>query len=199
MKQSAELDKLAAAMAKAQDAMKPALKDSKANYGKYADLSSVWDACRESLGNHGLSVLQGLGTEGGADGHLWTMLLHESGQWVLGECPLILGKRDPQGVGAAMTYYRRYGLAAMLGIIQEDDDGQSAMPKKTDAKPSQGQAPAPTADMDAASVILQDWAIKLTDTKTPEELDTVWATVPSAHKSALFATKSAHKKTLGGK
>ena len=148
MRSSEKLDLLATALVAVQTALTPAVKDNKANYGTYADLSSVWEACRKPLTDNGLSVTQGLGQNTG-DGFVWTMLLHKSGQWIVGECPLILGKRDPQGVGAAVTYYRRYGLAAILGITQEDDDAQSAMPGgkvKAAPGPAQQKAMEGTAD-----------------------------------------------------
>lgn len=148
MRSSEKLDLLATALVAVQSALTPAVKDNKANYGTYADLSSVWEACRKPLTDNGLSVTQGLGQNTG-DGFVWTMLLHKSGQWIVGECPLILGKRDPQGVGAAVTYYRRYGLAAILGITQEDDDAQSAMPGgkvKAAPDPAQQKAMEGTAD-----------------------------------------------------
>jgi hypothetical protein len=146
---SEALDQLAAAMAKVQAALKPALKDSQNPFFKssYADLSSVWEAAKEPLNKNGLSVIQGFGQNSG-DGFLWTMLLHQSGQWIMGECPLILVKRDPQGVGSAGTYARRYGLAAILGITQTDDDGESAVDHSheapTAAKPAAGPNAAPS-------------------------------------------------------
>ena len=59
-----------------------------------------------------------------------TILIHESGQWVQSELCLPLAKADPQGVGSAMTYGRRYGLAAIVGIVADaDDDGNAASAK----------------------------------------------------------------------
>ena len=54
-----------------------------------------------------------------------TTLLHSSGQWMRSKIKLPLSKVDAQGVGAAVTYGRRYGLSAMVGIAQFDDDANS--------------------------------------------------------------------------
>lgn len=58
---------------------------------------------------------------------LETRLIHaESGQWISSMAVIPLPKNDPQGMGSAITYARRYSLCAMLGIVTEDDDGESA-------------------------------------------------------------------------
>lgn len=125
-KQSDNLDALAAALAKAQGAMENARKDSKnPHFGsKYADLAAVWDAARPALSANGLSVVQTVSTvDGGAAVVVCTTLLHASGQF-LREClQLPVAQRTPQAVGSAITYGRRYALAALVGVAQEDDDG----------------------------------------------------------------------------
>jgi len=121
---------LAAALSKAQAQMDGAKKDANNPHfkSKYADLSSVWDACRTALTSHGLSVVQfGEVTEAGMV--LTTRLLHDSGEFVEGRIPLLNGKGDMQGLGSALTYARRYGLAAMVGVCPEDDDGNAASEK----------------------------------------------------------------------
>lgn len=131
MQKSETIGELAKALCKVQAGLKPALKDSQNPYFKslYADLNSVWDACRELLTSNGLAVAQmNLPTENGVI--VETMLMHESGEWVSGELFLPLAKHDPQGVGSAVTYGRRYGLAAMVGIVADvDDDGNHASGK----------------------------------------------------------------------
>lgn len=128
MRTSEAINELAAALAKAQGAIEGAKKDSLNPHfkNKYADLASVWDACREQLSKNGLSVIQPVVT---ADGRTVTVtrLMHTSGQWIEdGGIPLILSKDDMQGLGSALTYSRRYGLMAMVGIAPEDDDGNAA-------------------------------------------------------------------------
>lgn len=127
MQHSEQLNELAAALAKAQGAMGGALKDSANPFfkSKYADLESVWSACRKSLAENGLSVVQGVsGTETGVT--VTTTLLHSSGQWMRDTLPLQPKDMGPQGIGSAITYGRRYALAAMVGVYQTDDDAEAA-------------------------------------------------------------------------
>jgi len=122
------IDKIAPAFVKAQASCNGAKKASNNPHfkSKYADLSAVWAACETALEANKLSVLQGLGEVIDGKLHIETMLLHESGQWIKSAASLPLPKSDPQGYGSASTYARRYTLAAMMGIVQEDDDGNAA-------------------------------------------------------------------------
>lgn len=129
MQKSETITELAKAMSAVQLELKPAVKDANNPFfkSKYADLNSVWDSCRELLGKYGLAVIQGNSV--GLDNTVIveTVLTHSSGQWIQSELALPLAKSDPQGVGSAITYGRRYGLAAMIGIVaDEDDDGNGA-------------------------------------------------------------------------
>ncbi|MES2347869.1 MAG: ERF family protein [Pseudomonadota bacterium] len=128
MNSSPLLNELAAALAKAQAKIKGAVKDSDNPFfkSKYADLDAVWDVAREPLTSNGLSVVQFPGSDGDKV-TLETVLLHSSGQWMTAP-PLSVKpmKQDPQGVGSAVTYMRRYSLAAVAGITQVDDDGNTA-------------------------------------------------------------------------
>lgn len=130
MTHSEQINELAAALAKAQGQIEGAKKDSINPHFKnrYADLSAVWDACREALTTNGLSVVQS--AENCEAGYgVTTMLLHTSGQWMRGTLYLKPAKDDPQGAGSALTYARRYALAAMVGIAPEDDDANAASQK----------------------------------------------------------------------
>lgn len=125
--QSAEIDKLAGALAKAQGKITGALKDSSNPFfkSKYADLAACWDACRGQLSENGLSVIQL--TDVDETGVLViTTLAHESGQWVRGKLRMMPKDATPQGIGSAITYARRYALAAIVGLAQVDDDGNAA-------------------------------------------------------------------------
>lgn len=131
MRTSESIDKLAAALALAQGQLHPAVKDSTNPHFKssYVDLHGVWKSCRDALSKNGLSVVQG-GTDKG-DGSTITYIcriLHASGQWIESELTLRPAKNDPQGVGSAITYARRYLLASMVGVApqDEDDDGNVA-------------------------------------------------------------------------
>jgi hypothetical protein len=129
---SNEINELAKALVEVQKEIKPALKDSANPFfkSKYADLNAVWNSCREALGRNGLAVSQTLDMRDNGLCGLTTTLMHISGQWISGTQVLNPVKNDPQGVGSATTYARRYGLAAIIGIVaDEDDDGNSASGK----------------------------------------------------------------------
>lgn len=136
MNSSTEIKDLAAAMAKFQAELKPAIKGNTNPYFKsrYADLQACWDCCREALVKNGLSVVQGSRESNGEIVTVDTRLMHASGQWIESSLTMKPAKADPQGVGSAVTYARRYALSAILGIVaDEDDDGNAAThnePKK---------------------------------------------------------------------
>lgn len=92
---------------------------------KYADLAEIINTSRGELAKVGVTVIQCPGMEDG-DVTVASMLLHESGEWIQGIARSPIPKADPQGVGSATTYLRRYSLAALLGLAQEDDDGEGA-------------------------------------------------------------------------
>lgn len=129
MQTSPSLKELAAALAKAQSEIAGAKKDSNNPFFKssYADLESVWSACREPLTKNGLSVSQLLGSA--EDGiYLTTVLMHASGEFISDRVKIPIAKpNDPQALGSATSYARRYTLAALVGIYQTDDDGETAM------------------------------------------------------------------------
>ena len=135
---------LAAALVKAQSAMGGAKKDSTNPHFKtaYADLASVWDACRAPLANAGLSVVQLVSSERlhpseATHAIIETILAHSSGEWVSSTLAVPLTKSDAQGLGSAITYGRRYALAAIVGVCPADDDGEAAV-----ARPTQRTQPA---------------------------------------------------------
>lgn len=148
MSQSEIINELATALSKAQGEMQAAIKDKINPFFKssYADLGSVWDAARPVLSKYGLCVMQT--TEMGADGSkiiMVTTLAHTSGQWVKSHLPLNPAKNDSQGVGAAITYLRRYSLSAIVGVVCDDeDDGETACGRgKTTQSQQNNQPPAP--------------------------------------------------------
>jgi hypothetical protein len=118
---------IAAALAAAQAEMGKALKSASNPHfkTKYADLSSVCEACMPALTKHGIAVIQPtVHDETGR--YVETVLLHSSGESLTCKVPLIVSKNDMQGYGSAVTYARRYGLMCMAGIAPEDDDGNAA-------------------------------------------------------------------------
>lgn len=126
---------LAAALAKAQSEISGAVKDAANPFfkSKYADLESVWQACRKPLTDNGLSVVQT--THYTSDTlMLVTTLMHASGEWIAGEMPVLMKDYSPQAQGSGLTYARRYALAALVGVYQTDDDAEAAMSRKPDLK-----------------------------------------------------------------
>ena len=144
MKHSATLTKIAPALHAAQAALRGALKDSNNPHfkSKFANLESVWDAVRAPLRDSGISVVQAPCFDNG-EACLSTVLLHTSGEYVSGVYPLRPVKQDPQGFIAALTYARRSNLASMLGVIQVDDDGETASGRGDEA-PAAPRAVVPT-------------------------------------------------------
>jgi hypothetical protein len=135
MTKSDTINELAAALSAAQGEMRDAAKDASNPFFKsnYADLASVREAVRETFHKHGLAVSQVFNR----DDHgvvVETVLMHKSGQWLCGGLSIKPVKDDPQGIGSAITYARRYSLQAVAGIAAEDDDGEVAMGR--DTKPS---------------------------------------------------------------
>lgn len=124
---SENVDGLFKALSAAQKVMTGALKDAANPFfkSKYADLSSVWDACRAPLADNGLSILQPVSADGDKV-TVSTILAHESGQWVASDLTMTSVKSDPQGLGSCITYARRYALSAMVGVAPEEDDGNRA-------------------------------------------------------------------------
>jgi hypothetical protein len=127
MMQSETVGALAGALAKAQGEIENATKNAKNPHFKsnYADLAEILNTARPVLARHGIAVVQSPSYEGG-EVQLATTLMHESGEWIRGIASAPATKQDPQGIGSAVTYLRRYSLAAFVGIAQEDDDGQAA-------------------------------------------------------------------------
>jgi hypothetical protein len=138
MNKSESIAGLAAALAKAQGAMKGAVKDSANPFfkSKYADLASVVEAIRAAFSANGLSYIQTVEPSDKDEVRVETTLLHASGEWIsCGVLALPVSKVDAQGYGSALTYCRRYSLSAAVGIAAEaDDDGNAAVAAKPNAK-----------------------------------------------------------------
>lgn len=169
METSTQINELAEALSKFQGKMKPVIFDSSNPYykSKYASLSALVSCAAPILSENGLSVTQILEE----DGTVETLLLHKSGQWLSSRLKLNPVKSDPQGVGSAITYTRRYSYAAILGLVSdEDDDGNAASglndkkqntstempkPKKPDSnnatKPSDATNQEPVQDQEATA------------------------------------------------
>jgi hypothetical protein len=125
---SESIGAIAKALSEAQVEMKKALMsaDNPAFRSKYADLPSCLEAVLPALTKHGISLTQlPFDRENGAVG-LETILMHTSGEWISCGSSMMPTKPGPHAVGSCLTYLRRYQLAAITGLSQADDDGNSA-------------------------------------------------------------------------
>jgi hypothetical protein len=180
MRTSDSLQKLAPALTQALAAVHNATKDSKNPHFKstYASLAAVIDATKDTLASHGLVVVQ---APGWSDGRVTvtSRIIHSSGEWIESVAEAPIPKADPQGVGSAVTYLRRYSLAALCGITQEDDDGnQASAPKPERARrPIKGPAPE-VAEAQAALQVLA-MAANLDGALTVKELEHVQKAIDS--------------------
>lgn len=158
---SESLTRLAVALVKAQSAMGPALKTSRNTYhgSNYSDLATVWEAAQHPLAENGLAVIQPISSApDGKAMQVTTLLVHVSGEWISStstwparaEKPkdrngnVIQGAEPfigPQALGSAATYGRRYGLAALLSIVSEDDDGEGAEGRRNHPHPEPAKPP----------------------------------------------------------
>jgi len=148
MTRSDSINELATALAAAQAAITPAKKDAENPHfrSKYADLASVWAACRVALPAHGLAVMQSPRLV--SSGELWlveleTLLVHASGQWVSDTLAVPVHPANAQAVGSAITYARRYALAAFVGVAPDDDDANSASTSRELERPPEKPAARP--------------------------------------------------------
>ena len=132
---SQSIGQLALALSLAQGEMESASKNSNNPYfkSKYADLSEVWRVIRGPLSKNNLSVIQSInGTY--EKPIITTILAHQSGEYISSTLELSgegAGKDGEkkftaQTMGSAISYGRRYALSALVGVCQEDDDGNSA-------------------------------------------------------------------------
>jgi hypothetical protein len=136
MDKSDSIKNIAISMCKAQSEMGGAHKGANNPFfkSKYANLGSVVQAVKEPFSNNGLSYVQFPINDGDKIG-VETILMHDSGEWLMNSFTVKASKQDAQGAGSVITYCRRYGLQAIAGIPSEDDDGNGAS-KQQSKKPS---------------------------------------------------------------
>ncbi len=138
MKSSESIKTISQSLVKAQKEMSAAKKGSANPFfkSKYADYNSVLEACKDALNNQGIVILQPHKTiiEGESQvAFVETVLLHESGEFVSSETKIEVAKKnDPQALGSAISYARRYGLQSLVSLpTSDDDDGEKAMSRKS--------------------------------------------------------------------
>lgn len=129
MRTTENISQLATALSLAQGQIQTASKDiDNAFYkSKYADIHSVWEACREPLSKNGLCVIQVPSVVEGRV-RITTRLMHKSGEWIEEDLDLKPKEDTPQAIGSCITYGKRYMLLGMAGVTagEDDDDGNKA-------------------------------------------------------------------------
>jgi hypothetical protein len=175
MEKSNEITKLTAALVKFQGQMLKVGKDSINPHFKnrYASLSTIIEATQKPLADCGLAIIQL--PEG--ENCLRTVLIHESGEYLSESYKMTPSKNDPQGLGSAITYQRRYALGAILNLnIDEDDDGNQASAK-------------PQKKVDMYKLVKD-----LEACTTMEEMREIWNNVPTDQRTADVKEKFASKR-----
>ena len=168
------------AMAAAQAEMKPVYKDAKNDAFKgsrYATLAAVCEVVIPIMSKHGLAVLQAPGSANG-EVTVETIIGHASGTMMRTSLALRPTKADPQGVGSAITYGRRYALLSLAGVAPEDDDGNAASASTAPARQQEPQQS--RANSRALFSQLQD---ALRNTPSLDELNDLW----NAHRAEITA------------
>lgn len=141
---AAKAGTLAQALVAAQAAMPTVDKTGQSNFGKHVTLDHLINETRKHLAAHGLAVTQFPTVTETGQPALRTILMHESGERIEADQPLFLGeKKTMQELGKAVTYARRYGWSAVLGISTEhDDDADSISLPASEPKPASAPRPA---------------------------------------------------------
>lgn len=174
---SPTISEIATALAAAQGEIDNAPKNEKNPYFKasYADLASVWSVVRQPLSKHGIAVIQlpevTYKSEAAlkriqsrsSDGerivvealvvlNLTTRLIHKSGEWIENTVSTMVPGADPQTIGSAITYMRRYALMSMTGVAPqgEDDDGNRAAGYSEQRPPQEPMRPPQSTQKPAA-------------------------------------------------
>ena len=179
--QSDNIAALAAALARAQGAIVGARKDSANPFFKsrYADLASVWEACRAPLAANELCVVQAIDIIGERP-VLISTLAHSSGEWIKSITPVLSKDDSPQAFASALTYARRISLSALVGVSAIDDDGEAA----------QGRQSLPPPALDA-QVLTQIEACA-----TVADLNALYRKLDTSARSQHAAAFAARKKAL---
>lgn len=157
MKKSETLTEFSKAFAKTQQEMKQPLKDANNPFfkSKYVPLENVVEAITESANKNGLSFTQFPSSDEAGNVTVGTLVMHSSGEWIEYD-PIKMKpvKNDPQSIGSAITYAKRYALSAIFGITSDpDDDGNEATQTKK-------QAPAKKKDEPVISVEKANYYLK---------------------------------------
>lgn len=139
MNKSESIKNIAGALVKFQSSVSKVAKEANNPFfkSKYASLANILDTIQKPLSECGLAISQFPD-----ENALTTIILHaDSGEWMESSYVMPVAKQnDPQAMGSALTYARRYALGSILNLnIDDDDDGEKAMgrqiPKKDELTP----------------------------------------------------------------
>ena len=174
---------------------------------RYAPLSSGLDIVRKTLGQHEIATLQTTAIDQTAGMvNLTTMLAHASGEWIASDWPVcpIAETANPQRMGAALTYARRYALFTLVGIAGEDDldapdlcDGPRSSTPSADERslmPRDGQQQRESLAMDRFAAALMASAPRTLEPEQSaalrDKLLTALGNITSADSAAIWAQET---------
>lgn len=186
------MNKIAAALVKAQKSFAPALKTNTNPHfrSKYVGLDGCVEAVIDALNDNGIFLMQS-NHESGDGVIVETVFIHESGETVsAGKLHVPASKLDAQGFGSALTYARRYSLMAACGIAPEDDDGNAAS-RGTVTPINQKPAQLPKLSDEDAEREYNKWqrakGLLLDDEGDPDQqkIADAWGRLPSNVRSAI--------------
>jgi len=177
MNKSPEIKNIAGAIAKAQsqievvgfDSVNPHFKS------KYASLTAIVEAIRKPLADNGLSILHSV-IEEGQNMRLVSLLLHTSGEWIESTVPIILSKNDMQGIGAAISYSKRFATCSLLNVVSDEDDDGNSIAKTPPRRAEQSAPGAVKVTLPSGAVNKEPVKIGVTPNKlSPDEFITATA------------------------
>jgi hypothetical protein len=187
---SSPCGELFAAMALAQAAVENVEKGglNPAFRAKYAKLGDVLDEVRPKFAAQGISITQMPINGAGSNIGVVTLFAHKSGQWLESTLYVAPTKFDAQGAGSVITYLRRYALMAMAGVAPDDDDGNAAVGRPSEARAGRGRpqaAPAPSDDDVEAIRLYKAMQARIDEAVTVKGLETIvpsqaWKTLDDA-------------------
>lgn len=162
---SEQLDAVAAAFVAAVGKLEDIKRDRTANAGtysyKYADLGDALGHARPILAAEGLALTQSVTIES-REVHVWTTVLHKSGQWFTTKPVSLPAGNTAQAAGSGITYARRYAAMATLGLATDDDDGAAAGTRETPPAPRKVTAPKRPANVTTDGEIVRPTSDALT-------------------------------------
>lgn len=164
-------------LSKAKAEFSPLLKDSKNPFfkSKYASLNALMDVIEQPFINNGLLLMQPI-----IEGIVVTKIINVDNTDEMVTSKMQLPENiDPQKLGSAITYFRRYTLQSLLGLNAQDDDAELTRPKTT-------QQPEKTQVKAKVEPLSKSLVNRINDCITVKEITTLWNANKDIHKNAEF-------------